>query len=122
VIKYSYWKEVWADIVAEFSNLDQPLKEAFSQRQTKQIRTEDMLIEINVAGTKDDSLVNIQVSGGSQALKLRNIMDNLGYIQTAQGKYSEALSSLNKALDIDPDYEMASQAKEDLEFVLKWKS
>ena len=81
VIKYSYWKEVWADIVAEFSNLDQPLKEAFSQRQTKQIRTEDMLIEINVAGTKDDSLVNIQVSGGSQALKLRNIMDNLGYIQ-----------------------------------------
>ena len=81
IIKYSYWKELWADIAAEFSNLDQPIKEAFSQRQTKQIRTEDMLIEINVTGTEDDSLVNIQISGGSEALKLRNIMDNLGYIQ-----------------------------------------
>ncbi|MFX1552678.1 MAG: AAA family ATPase [Promethearchaeota archaeon] len=81
VIKYSYWKEVWADVATEFSNLDQPIKEAFSQRQTKQIRTEDMLIEINVTGTKDDSLVNIQISGGSEALKLRNILDNLEYIQ-----------------------------------------
>jgi MoxR-like ATPase len=81
IIKYAYWKEVWADIATEFSNLDQPLKEAFSQRQTKQIRTEDMLIEINVTGTKEDSLVNIQVSGGSEALKLRNILDNLEYIQ-----------------------------------------
>ncbi|MEE9379556.1 MAG: MoxR family ATPase [Candidatus Lokiarchaeia archaeon] len=81
VIKYSYWKEVWADIAAEFSNLDQPLKEAFSQRQTKQIRTEDMLIEINVTGTKDDSLVNIQISGGSEALRLRTVLDNLDYIQ-----------------------------------------
>jgi len=81
VIKYSYWKEVWADIAADFSNLDQPLKEAFSQRQTKQIRTEDLLIEINVTGTTDDSLVNIQISGGSDALKLRTILDNLDYIQ-----------------------------------------
>ncbi|MFX1363721.1 MAG: AAA family ATPase [Promethearchaeota archaeon] len=81
VFKFSYWKELWADIAAEFSELDQPIKEAFSQRQTKQIRKEDLLIEINVTGTNDDSLVNIQVSGGSEALKLRNIMNNLGYIQ-----------------------------------------
>ena len=81
IIKYSYWKEVWADVAAEFSDLDQPLKEAFNQRQTKQIRTEDLLIEINVTGTKEDSLVNIQISGGSDALKLRSLMDNLEYIQ-----------------------------------------
>jgi len=81
VIKYSYWKDVWADVVSEFSNLDQPLKDAFSQRQTKQIRTEDLLIEINVTGIEDDSLVNIQISGGSDALKLRTLMDNLDYIQ-----------------------------------------
>ena len=81
VFKYSYWKEIWADIAAEFSNLDQPLKEAFGQRQTKQIRSEDLLIEINVTGTDDDSLVNIQISGGSDALKLRSILDKLDYIQ-----------------------------------------
>ena len=81
VFKYSYWKEIWADIVAEFSNLDAPLKEAFNQRQTKQIRTEDLLIEINVTGIEEDSLVNIQISGGSDALKLRNILGNLDYVQ-----------------------------------------
>jgi MoxR-like ATPase len=81
VIKYSYWKDVWADIASEFSNLDQPLKEAFSQRQTRQIRTEDLLIEINVTGTNEESLINIQISGGSEALKLRTILDNLDYIQ-----------------------------------------
>jgi MoxR-like ATPase len=81
VIKYAYWKELWADIAAEFSRLDQPLKEAFSQRQTKQIRTEDVLIEINVTGTKEESLVNIQISGGSEALRLRSILDKFEYIQ-----------------------------------------
>jgi MoxR-like ATPase len=81
VINYSYWKEVWADIAAEFSNLDEPLKDAFSRRQTKQIRTEDMVIEINVTGTAEDSLVNIQISGGSEALKLRSILENSDYIQ-----------------------------------------
>jgi len=81
IFKYSYWKELWADVAAEFPNLDQPLKEAFSQRQTRQIRTEDLLIEINVTGIDDDSLVNVQISGGSEALKLRNILDKLDYIQ-----------------------------------------
>ncbi|UCC18817.1 MAG: MoxR family ATPase [Promethearchaeota archaeon] len=81
VFKYQFNKELWADIASEFSDLDQPLKEAFSQRQTKQIRTEDMLLEINVTGTKEDSLVNIQVSGGSEAIKLRSILDNLDYMK-----------------------------------------
>ncbi|MFX0003107.1 MAG: AAA family ATPase [Candidatus Hodarchaeota archaeon] len=81
VIKYAYWKELWADIAAEFSRLDQPLKEAFSQRQTKQIRTEDILIEINVTGISEESLVNIQISGGSEALRLRSVLDKFEYIQ-----------------------------------------
>jgi hypothetical protein len=81
IFEYRNQKEVWADIVSEFSNLDNSLKDAFSKRQTKQIRTEDLLIEVNVTGTRDDSLVNIQISGGSEALKLRSILDNLDYIQ-----------------------------------------
>jgi len=39
------------------------------------------LIEINVTGIEEESLVNIQISGGADALKLRSIMDNLDYIQ-----------------------------------------
>jgi len=81
IIKYVNNKEIWADIVSEFPKLDKPLKEAFMRRQTKQIRTEDLLIEINVTGTDDDSLVNIQISGGSEALQLRKIIERLDYIQ-----------------------------------------
>lgn len=80
-ISYQHWKEFWADVAAEFPNLDQPIKEVFSQRQTKQLRTEDLLIEVNVTGTNDDSLVNIQISGGSDAIKLKKILDNSEYIQ-----------------------------------------
>ncbi|MFO7794542.1 MAG: AAA family ATPase [Promethearchaeati archaeon] len=81
VFKYYYWKEVWADIASEFPKLDNSLKEAFGKRQTKQVRSEDLLIEVNVTGTDDDSLVNIQISGGSEALKLKGILDKLDYLQ-----------------------------------------
>jgi len=81
LFKYVNRKEIWADIATEFPNLDKSLQEAFGRRQTKQIRTEDLLIEINVTGTSDDSLVNIQISGGSEALKLRDILDKIEYIQ-----------------------------------------
>ena len=81
LFKYVNRKEIWADIASEFPNLDKSLQEAFERRQTKQIRTEDLLIEINVTGTNDDSLVNIQISGGSEALKLRDILDKIEYIQ-----------------------------------------
>jgi len=81
IFKYVNNKEIWADIASEFPKLDKPLKEAFMRRQTKQIRTEDLLLEINVTGTNDDSLVNIQISGGSEALKLRKIIERLDYIQ-----------------------------------------
>ncbi len=81
VFKYGNWKEIWAEIASEFSNLDQVLKEAFSQRQTKQIRTEDLVLEINVTGTSEESTVNIEISGGSDALKLRALLDKTKYIE-----------------------------------------
>ena len=84
VFMYRDNKEVWADLASEFPNLDEPLREAFSKRQTKQIRSEDLLLEINITGTDDESLVNIQVSGGSEALKLIKIMENKDYIQKEQ--------------------------------------
>ncbi len=81
LFKYVNHKEIWADIASEFPKLEKPLLEAFKRRQTRQIRTEDLLIEINVTGINDDSLVNIQISGGSEALKLRAILDKIDYIQ-----------------------------------------
>jgi hypothetical protein len=80
VFKYKNYKELWADIVAEFPELTS-LKDIFGKRQTKQLRTKDLLIEVNITGTDDDSLVNLQFSGGSEALKLRSILDGLDYIK-----------------------------------------
>jgi hypothetical protein len=79
--KYSHQKEVWVEIATEFPSLDQPLKQALSKRQTKQIRAEEILIETNVTGIEEDSIVNIQVSGGSNALKLRSLLENLEFIK-----------------------------------------
>jgi len=80
VFKYKNYKEFWADIVSEFPELNS-LIEIFGQRQTKQIRTKDLLIEVNITGTDEDSLVNLQFSGGSDALKLRSLLDSLDYIK-----------------------------------------
>ena len=45
------------------------------------IISEDLLLEINVTGTDDESLINIQISGGSEALKLIKLMEKKEYIQ-----------------------------------------
>lgn len=81
LIEYKYRTDLWADISTEFPNLDHPIKEALRKRQTKQIRTEDLLIEINVTGEEEDDLVNIQVSGGADAIKLCELLNDLDYIQ-----------------------------------------
>ncbi|TFF89807.1 MAG: hypothetical protein EU548_06240 [Promethearchaeota archaeon] len=79
--KYAHQKEVWVEIATEFPNLDRPLKQALSKRQTKQIRAKEILIETNVTGTEEDSIVNIQVSGGESALKLRSLLESLNFIK-----------------------------------------
>ncbi|MHA1195124.1 MAG: AAA family ATPase [Promethearchaeota archaeon] len=78
--KYMYKDDIWADIVVEFPELNEPLKEAFSKRQTLQVRVEDLIIEINVTGTNEDSLVNMQISGGSKAIKLRELLNKLDFL------------------------------------------
>ncbi|MFO8020681.1 MAG: MoxR family ATPase [Promethearchaeia archaeon] len=81
LFEYQYWKEVWADLSLEFPVLEKTLKEVFSKRQTRQIRTEDLLLEVNVTGTDDDSLVNIQISGGSDAIEIQEILEESKYIE-----------------------------------------
>ncbi|MBN1803070.1 MAG: MoxR family ATPase [Candidatus Lokiarchaeota archaeon] len=82
VVHYKNWKELWADVALEFPDLDTPLKKIFEKRQTRQIRTPDLLIEVNVTGTNDDSLVNIQISGGAEAIRLRTVLDKLKYLNS----------------------------------------
>ena len=79
--KYKYWQDIWASIAVEFPDLDELIKQLFEKRQTKQIRTKDLLIEINVTGTNEDSIVNFGISGGSDALKLKEIIEKESFIE-----------------------------------------
>jgi len=79
--KYKYWQDIWASIAVEFPDLDELIKQLFEKRQTKQIRTKDLLIEINVTGTSEDSIVNFGISGGSDALKLKEIIEKESFIE-----------------------------------------
>lgn len=79
--KYKYWQDIWASIAVEFPELDELIKQSFEKRQTKQIRTKDLLIEINVSGTSENSTVNFGISGGSDALKLKKLIEKEPFIE-----------------------------------------
>ena len=79
--KYIEKTQVWAEITTELPELDEIIKKALSKMQTKQIRTEGLLLEINVSGTEDESLVNRLISGGSKALKLIDLFKNSEYME-----------------------------------------
>jgi len=79
--KYVEKTQVWAEFTSELPELDEVIKEALSKMQTKQIRTEGLLLEINVTGTEDDSIVNLLISGGSKALKLIDLFKNSDYME-----------------------------------------
>ncbi|MCK4239306.1 MAG: hypothetical protein KAX33_09305, partial [Candidatus Lokiarchaeota archaeon] len=79
--KYKYWQDIWASIAVEFPELDELIKQSFEKRQTKQIRTKDLLIEINVSGTSENSTVNFGISGGSDALKLKKLIEKESFIE-----------------------------------------
>ena len=79
--KYIEKTRVWADIASELPELDEVTQEALSKMQTKQIRTEGLLLEVNVSGTEEDSIVNLLISGGSKALKLIELFNNSEYME-----------------------------------------
>ncbi len=79
--KHKYWQDIWASVEVEFPELGELIKKAFEKRQTKQIRTKDLLIEINVTGTSEDSIINFGISGGSEALKLKELIEQESFIE-----------------------------------------
>ena len=45
---------------------------------------------------------------------------NLGLVLRAQERYSEALACLERALDIEPEYELAADTKMDIQKAMQW--
>ncbi|MHA1733620.1 MAG: AAA family ATPase [Promethearchaeota archaeon] len=72
------WKTLWVLIAAEFAELDKPLRGTLESRQAKQIRTRDMVLFVNVTGTQPEDIVNLEVYGGSDAVKLKETLETRG--------------------------------------------
>ncbi|GAB4318073.1 MAG: hypothetical protein Kow0069_21100 [Promethearchaeota archaeon] len=72
------WKAIWPEIAGEFPSLNAPLRESLQRQQTRQLRTQDLVIVINVTGTSAGDVVNVDVSGGVGAVRLKEILEARG--------------------------------------------
>jgi len=73
------WKnEIWAEIAVEFHFLEPVLRESLKMPIQKQMRTKDSTIGLSVFGLMDDSEVCLDISGGNDALKIRDILVRAG--------------------------------------------
>lgn len=72
------WKGLWVTIAVEFPELEHMLKASLERNQARQVRTPDMALFINVTGIADDDVVNLEVFGGSDAVKLKEILEKRG--------------------------------------------
>ncbi|MBD3187322.1 AAA domain-containing protein [Candidatus Bathyarchaeota archaeon] len=76
---FSKWRdEIWAELSTEFRYLETELRKSLTERTQKQLRTADSVIGLIVTGTDDDSIVSIDVSGGKDALKIKDILLRAG--------------------------------------------
>jgi hypothetical protein len=76
---FSKWRDqIWAEIATEFRYLDEELRKSLRDRTQKQFRTKDSTMTISVTGTTDESEVFLDISGGNDALKIREILIEAG--------------------------------------------
>jgi hypothetical protein len=76
---FSKWRDqIWADIAAEFAPLQAELFKSLSSMMRKQLRTKDSIIELIVTGLMDDSEVSLDISGGNDALLIKDILVRAG--------------------------------------------
>lgn len=84
---FSKWRDqIWAEIATEFRYLDATLRESLTDRMQKQLRTKDSTITISVTGTADESDVFLDISGGNDAMTIREILVRAGVYNEADLK------------------------------------
>ncbi|MFX0098996.1 MAG: AAA family ATPase [Candidatus Hodarchaeota archaeon] len=72
---FNKWRDqIWADLSSEFGYLDKELRKSLVGSYQKQLRTNDSLILLIVTGIEDNSMVSLDVSGGTDALKIKEIL------------------------------------------------
>jgi len=76
---FKTWRDqIWPELSAEFSFLDKELRKSLVERVQKQYRTKDSIIGLVVTGNEPESIVSIDISGGSDAEKIKDILLRAG--------------------------------------------
>ena len=84
---FSKWRDqIWADIATEFRFLDPELRKSLTERTQKQFRTKDSTMALTVTGTADESNVFLDISGGNDAITIREILIRAGVYNEADLK------------------------------------
>jgi MoxR-like ATPase len=76
---FAKWRDqIWADIATEFHFLEPELRKSLTMQTQKQMRTKDSIIGLIVTGREDDSQVSLDISGGNDALLIKDILVRAG--------------------------------------------
>ncbi len=79
--KFSFGKwrdQIWAELAAEFHFLEPELRKSLITPLQKQMRTKDSTIGLSVTGREDESDVFLDISGGNDALLIKEILVRAG--------------------------------------------
>jgi hypothetical protein len=71
-LNFEKWQELWTTISLKYPGMTQILKETLQPPRRKVIRTQHLTLVVYVTGSSPDSAVFLEISGGVEALGLRN--------------------------------------------------
>ena len=71
-ITFEQWQDLWTSIGVSYPKLTPILKETLSAPKRKVLRIDGLTLVIYVTGDSPDSSVFLEISGGSEAIKLKN--------------------------------------------------
>jgi hypothetical protein len=76
---FAKWRDqIWAELATEFHFLEPELRKSLVSPMQKQMRTKDSTIGLSVTGREDDSEVSLDISGGNDALMIKEILVKAG--------------------------------------------
>ena len=75
-ITFEQWQELWTVISLRYPPMTSILKETLAPPKRKVVRTDGLTLVIYVTGDKPESSVFLEISGGTDALELKNEIES----------------------------------------------
>jgi len=75
-LTFDQWEDIWSSIGISYPKLTPVLKETLEPPKRKVLRIDGLTLVIYVTGNSPDSPVFLEISGGSEAIKLKQDLEN----------------------------------------------